>query len=1085
MFARRSGDRLSWVVITSHLTTALSWVRSHRAATAVRPAVAVTLLLLFRPAGPVPSTSVHAQAPGSPLVGKTWVRTGGPMGGRGYDIRMRPDNLDVMYATEQFSGIHKSVDGGRTWFPINNGIDARAGTSGDGIPTFCLTIDPNNYDIIWAGTLGYRGVYRSTDGGATWEKRTNGIVENMDLTLRGFAIEPGNSNVVYAAGEINLGKRVWYDATKGVVYKTTDGGLHWNAIWRGDNLARYVLIDPTNVNTLYVSTGIWDREAANSNLAANEPGGVGILKSTDGGTTWRTINNGLKNLYVGSLFMHPADPQVLLAGTGFGFYRTGNGAYMTTDGGEHWTQVLETADTPEDSTPVTSVEISTTDPNIMWAGGIGFWRSNDGGSSWTRYWGEMGFWGPSGIRLGNPIDFQADPRNPDRLFTNNYNGGNVLSEDGGKTWVESTMGYTGATVTSLTVDAQNAATVFASEKGGPYRTANAGELWSGVNRIRGTFPVPGAAKIAIDPADSTHVVMAENKDARVYESHDAGNSWDLIVDYRDEMWTMHGAGATEGMLAIAFAPSRPQRVYGGFGWYVCGQHWPEGMVKQPIVSLLMSEDSGHTWTRRTGTALDRWSIEQIVVHPTNADAAWAATAGGGVFRTTDGGTTWQSVSSGLGTLVETSLAMNPRDPNVLYAGSVRGGVFKTANGGATWQAVNAGMNPNDNVISVVVDPVRPNVVYAGSEFSGVYVTEDAGTSWRLLNNGLRTRAVEALAISNDGMVLYAGTDGDGVFRLGDVSTPPVTTQPADQTVPSSQTAPRNVVATGAQAVRDGGTDSHTRPENVRPTGLAAAASGSGVVLTWTAPSGAKPLRYAIGGGQTRHASTLPVIVTSDASTHYTIPAVPPGAYHFRVFAILAGVVTPPSDDAAVLATGSLSATGPPRAALATADAGMITAAWTGAPGAATYQVEIGLASGLGDVATLTTTETSLTYRAPPATYYLRVRAVRGPAVSAPSNDVSLPIAAAACTAAPSRPILLPVSTVNGEATISWLPARGAPATRYRVDGLGPSGPVVIHSAGAGTSVAAALIPGVYSIRVTASNACGASTASNQMEFTVF
>src|ERR1019366_3992545 len=88
-----------------------------------------------------------------------------------------------------------------------------------------------------------------------------------------------------------------------MVYKTTDGGEHWTQIWQGDNLARYVWIDPGNRNLLYVSTGFFDREDAQSNPVANLAGGVGILKSTDGGQTWRVLNqtNGLGNLYVGSL----------------------------------------------------------------------------------------------------------------------------------------------------------------------------------------------------------------------------------------------------------------------------------------------------------------------------------------------------------------------------------------------------------------------------------------------------------------------------------------------------------------------------------------------------------------------------------------------------------------------------------------------------------------------------------------------------------------------------------------------------------------------------------------------------------------
>jgi hypothetical protein len=108
-----------------------------------------------------------------------WVRTGGPLGGLGYDIRVRPDNPDVMYVTDAWSGVHMSSDGGQTWMNVNDGIDARTGPSGDAIPVFSLTIDPNDNDIIWIGLQDLTGIYRSTDGGLTWEKRINGIVENL------------------------------------------------------------------------------------------------------------------------------------------------------------------------------------------------------------------------------------------------------------------------------------------------------------------------------------------------------------------------------------------------------------------------------------------------------------------------------------------------------------------------------------------------------------------------------------------------------------------------------------------------------------------------------------------------------------------------------------------------------------------------------------------------------------------------------------------------------------------------------------------------------------------------------------------
>ncbi|MHC4520905.1 MAG: WD40/YVTN/BNR-like repeat-containing protein, partial [Planctomycetota bacterium] len=231
--------------------------------------------------------------------GSAWVRTGGPLGGLGYDVRMRPGDPNVMYVTDAQAGVHMSTDGGRTWFPSNKGIDTRTGASGDLIPVFSLTIDPLNHDIIWAGTQGIRGIFKSTDGGRTWVEKDEGVTEFEGITFRGFAVDPHSSDIVYAAAE--LSSWVWFgqpsegrefDMTGGVVYRTVDGGENWTAIWRGENLARYVWIDPRDSNVVYASTGIFDREAANSDPNLGTPGGVGVIKSTDGGQSWTQVNNG-------------------------------------------------------------------------------------------------------------------------------------------------------------------------------------------------------------------------------------------------------------------------------------------------------------------------------------------------------------------------------------------------------------------------------------------------------------------------------------------------------------------------------------------------------------------------------------------------------------------------------------------------------------------------------------------------------------------------------------------------------------------------------------------------------------------------
>jgi hypothetical protein len=128
------------------------------------------------------------------------------------------------------------------------------------------------------------GVYRSDNAGVSWNLMVNGISEQF-LSVRGFTVEPGNSNVVYMGAEISSSEwngtplsGLGLDMTKGVVYKTENAGQSWTRIWIGDNLARYIWIDPGHHNRLFVSTGIFDREAANSDpLGPRSRGGASCV----------------------------------------------------------------------------------------------------------------------------------------------------------------------------------------------------------------------------------------------------------------------------------------------------------------------------------------------------------------------------------------------------------------------------------------------------------------------------------------------------------------------------------------------------------------------------------------------------------------------------------------------------------------------------------------------------------------------------------------------------------------------------------------------------------------------------------------
>jgi photosystem II stability/assembly factor-like uncharacterized protein len=360
-----------------------------------------------------------------------WKKTGGPSGGLGYDVRIHPLDKNVMFVTDNPSGVNKSYDGGNTWIQRNKGITTRTGPSLDGIPIFSLTIDPNNPNIVWAGTQNAKGIYKSTDGGGAWEKKDKGVTEGDEISFRNFGIHPHNSNIVFTGAQISTGiLGIEFDKSKGKIYKTEDGGENWRCVWAGDSLVRFVLFDPTNPMTMYASTGIFDSEAYNDM-------GVGILKSSDGGETWFQINNGIKNLFIGFIEMHPTNPKILFAAAGSNAwsYPPNNfkgRIYRTTNGGESWEEVLS-------DDIFTVVTISPSNPNVVYAGSGGaFYRSDDGGNTWQKFWkSEEGCWGPPGIRTGSPIGAVVDPENPYTIFANNYGGGAFKSTDGGETWIDS------------------------------------------------------------------------------------------------------------------------------------------------------------------------------------------------------------------------------------------------------------------------------------------------------------------------------------------------------------------------------------------------------------------------------------------------------------------------------------------------------------------------------------------------------------------------------------------------------------------------------------------------------------------------
>jgi photosystem II stability/assembly factor-like uncharacterized protein len=700
------------------------------------------------------------------IPGYSWIKTGGPSGGLGYDVRIHPQNKEIMFVTDNPSGVNKSIDGGTTWTQSNEGITTRTGPSLDGIPIFSLTIDPVNPNIVWAGTQNAKGIYKSIDGGEIWVKKDNGVTESNAISFRNFGIHPLNSNIVFGGAEISTGiLGIAFDKTRGKIYKTEDGGENWLSVWEGDNLVRFILFNYDEPQTLYASTGIFDREAFNDE-------GVGILKSTDGGTTWFPINNGIPNSegnrFIGFLEMHPTNPTILFAASGNNAKGQG-GIFRTLDGGQTWEKVLS-------NDIYTVVTFSPSNPQIIYAGSAAaFYRSEDMGDTWQKFWKENEeIWGPPGIRAGVPISAVVDPDDPFTVFANNYGGGNFKSIDGSETWVDASSGYTGAHLHDIAIDPNNSATVYTIGRSGPFRSYNAGIHWEGIGFSPATFAEWNAN--ALNPQNASELLLTDEHMGVILKSTDGGTSWREVFKHPDvtEGDPQH---SQHGFKAIVYGPSNPNIVYAGMRK---SRRTIDGdFPAEASFGMYKSIDGGETWFEiNNGLQTSFINIHCISIHPTNA-----------------------LKSNGLISSDVRSLAIDPEEPNILYAGlGEGGGIYKSTDGGEFWGEINLGLQlicppqllpigrvsqgmsledpparfvgadyysiPWTSVWDIVIDPANTQTIYAADHHSGVYLSTDGGANWNPINEELTTKAVTAMAISSDGEVLYAATEGGGVFRLG-------------------------------------------------------------------------------------------------------------------------------------------------------------------------------------------------------------------------------------------------------------------------------------------------------------------------------
>ncbi len=707
----------------------------------------------------------------SQLIENEWISTGGPWGGIGYDVRFNPNNPEVMYVTDTWSGNHKSINGGNSWYQNNSGIQSLFGSTAESIPIFCLVIDPNNVKNVWCGTKGVKGIYRSTDEGENWEKKIDGIpnFEN-GINFRGLAVKPGNSNIVFSAAEIPASASQLPEGKEfgsgGKVFKSTDFGETWREVLNSDALVRHILINPDNPEIMYVSTGIFDVDCISEE---------GVFKSIDGGETWFNINNGLTDLTVAGLHIDNNNSNTLWACTGRDIQFGGDGKgkiFKSINAGSSWQQVF-----PDENSSVgyiSSITTSGSNSEVVYAAAEQiFYVSIDGGQNWETKDCKV-----DGVYTGIPVGIAAHPFDENSVLINSYSGGIFRTDDYGDTWKAYNSGYSGAEMRDIWVDPTDPLKVITIARSGNAKTKNGGLSWEGAGEMKvgetgmilTLHPIGEQNVLANNHLNPNSLLCGADYSNFLLKTVDQ-NTWEVIFNTESVgIESGHGIGDME------FSYSDSNIVYFGIRYSTLPYNIDRPFYYDPnIVSsgMFKSLDGGFNWESiNNGLEGTTKNIQVITVNPKDQNTVYAGVYGFGIYKTTDGGQHWMEVNSNIQTYSVASIAINPHDTSIVYIGVENGGMYKTINGGENWHQINLGMDPEASIRSISIDPINSNKIYAADWRSGVYYSVNGGERWYTLNKGLSTRSVQKLAISNDGQHLYAATQGAGVFHLTFAQMPP-------------------------------------------------------------------------------------------------------------------------------------------------------------------------------------------------------------------------------------------------------------------------------------------------------------------------
>jgi len=717
---------------------------------------------------------------GSPFAELAWQFVGpGNISIRCTDVEVvRPKGQSyTMYAATASGGLWKTVNEGTTWEPLTE--DLATASIGD------IALDPSNPNILWMGTgeanifrssQSGAGIYRTTDGGKTWEHLG---LENT-FTIARILVHPENSQVVYVAAS----GHEWTPNPERGVYKTTNGGETWEKILYVDDMTGAIdlVMHPENPDILYAAT--WQRIRKKWNDPRNEPGysGSGIWKTTDGGKNWEKVNNGLPEArYRGRIGIDIArsNPEVLYAfidnyeiireayeetdsyGRPRGGVIMGATVYRTSNGARSWQRVSgqteEMARYMERHSGTYGwvfgqIRVDPNDENTIYTMGIQLHVSNDGGKTFRTLRGMH----------GDHHGLWIDPDNSDYLFNAN-DGGVCVSYDRGETWRLFTESLQASQFFNVQVDNADPFHIYGSiQDHGSYRTE------VDLSRGRDRIPVadfewaPGGegSNHAIDPTDPNRVYAAGfyGNMIRGYLQKDGWQTKTIVPRVYEDEPPLRG----QWMAPFILSPHNPDIVYLGMQY------------------LFRSIDRGNTWERISPDLtyndpkkmgdIPYQTLFAISESPLMQGLIYVGTDDGRAHITKDGGKTWTEITRGL--------VPNKWVSRVVASRYHMGTVYLTQNGkrdddfapyiwksddyGKTWKSIVSNI-PIGPVNVIREDPINQDILYVGTD-AGVFVTKDGGNHWEVLGNLPMTYVLDLVIQERENFIVI-GTHGRGVWLM--------------------------------------------------------------------------------------------------------------------------------------------------------------------------------------------------------------------------------------------------------------------------------------------------------------------------------